>query len=643
MRRRQPRAPSSGPIALEGANAEVWTWEKDIAGVCEIADPAAVLSVVVNGRETPARRRGRRFRARVRLDEGENRVVARCSSDGRTHVSNELVLTQRLTSRPTARINVSVRRDRVLLDGSGSTSSEGSAAPLVRYSWRPDPGNPTPLIDVHGRGRLRGPQATYAMPRKDGEYRVSLRVTDADGCGDRATAYFVVRGDSAHTVDMSAENPGWVDRAVVYGVVPHNFGPNGFRSVIERLDSLQDLGADVLWMSPFNTTKSGGHGYGVDDYFRVRRDYGTKRELRRLVQEAHSRGLRIIMDFVANHTSLDHRYMRDVRARGAASPYREFYERGETDTDHSFHFNWRWLANLNYSNPEVQRWMLEAFSHWVRDVGIDGFRVDAAWGVQLRQPDFWPKWRRELKRIKPDLLLLAEASARDPYWFTNGFDGAYDWTDDLGRWSMEHVFAEPAEIVPRLHAALTNEGRGFHEDALVFRFLNNNDTGPRFITRHGLGMERVAAAMLLTLPGLPCVYTGQEVGAEFEPYRTSGPISWEDQHGLRPYYKRLITLRKRMAALHSRDWELLPTRSDGQTCAYARYGADGAAPVLVVLNFSREETETVVELTERAAGFGGMHRARDLLSGREVSIESAGTGEVLLSLPGHTAVLIASS
>lgn len=643
MRRRRPSAPHSGSIALDGANAEVWTWRKEITGVCEVADPAAELWVVVNGRETLARRRGRRFRARVGLDEGENHIVARCSSDGRTHVSNELVLRQRLRSRPTARIEVSVCSDGVVLDGTGSTSSAGTGAPLVRYSWRPDPANPVPLSDVRRRGRLRGRRATYAVPSRDGEYRVSLRVTDAQGAADQATTYFVVRGGSARAVDMATEHPRWVDRAVVYGVVPHNFGPNGFRSVVERLDSLRDLGVDVLWMSPFNATKSGGHGYGVDDYFRVRRDYGTKRELRRLVQEAHSRGLRVIMDFVANHTSLHHRYMRDVRARGAASPYREFYEPGDSDTDHSFYFNWTRLANLNYGNPEVQRWMLEAFSHWVRDVGIDGFRVDAAWGIQLRQPDFWPKWRRELKRIKPDLLLLAEASARDPYWFTNGFDAAYDWTDDPGCWSMEHVFAEPAEIGPRLQAALTNEGSGFHEDALVFRFLNNNDTGPRFITRYGLGMERVAAAMLLTLPGLPCLYTGQEVGAEFEPYRTPGPISWEDRHRLRPYYKHLIVLRKRVEALHSRDWELLPTRPDGQSCAYARYGSNAAAPVLVVLNFSREATRTVVGLTERAAGFGAMRRARDLLSGREVSVESSGTGEVALSLPEQTAAVIALS
>jgi cyclomaltodextrinase len=151
------------------------------------------------------------------------------------------------------------------------------------------------------------------------------------------------------------------------------------------------------------------------------------------------------------------------------------------------------------------------------------------------QPDFWPVWRAELKRIRPDLLLLAESSARDPYYFANGFDAGYDWTDRLGEWAWQEVFADPAHIPQRLRAALTNDGAGYDPDAVVFRFLNNNDTGARFITRHGVGLTRVAAALLLTLPGIPGLYTGEEIGAEFEPYAGPPPIRWTDPHGLRSH------------------------------------------------------------------------------------------------------------
>jgi glycosidase len=86
----------------------------------------------------------------------------------------------------------------------------------------------------------------------------------------------------------------------------------------------------------------------------------------------------------------------------------------------------------------------------VRDIGVDGFRMDVAWGVKGRRPDFWPRWRREMKRINPDLFLLAEASGVDPYYFANGFDVAYDWTRSLGQWAWSSGFDFPQEAGPLL-------------------------------------------------------------------------------------------------------------------------------------------------------------------------------------------------
>jgi glycosidase len=485
---------------------------------------------------------------------------------------------------------------------------------------------------------------TLTAPRADGEYYVSLEVVDRQGRADRATTYFVVREGRPRLPNLSSENPAWVEKAVVYGVVPHNFGPRGFRSVFERLDYLRDLGVNTLWLSPCTATPGEGHGYAVSDYFDVRRDYGTRREFKGLIRAAHARGLRVLMDFVPNHSSVHHPYMQDALARGRASPYHGFYEWDRKGGGHQYYFHWRHLPNLNYDNPQVCRWMLEAFSYWVRECDVDGFRVDVAWGVRLRRPSFWPAWRRELKRIKPDLLLLAEATARDPYYFRRGFDAAYDWTDEPGKWSWEHVFEDPDQIVLRLRSALTpaagllrsprvNEGRAFHRDALVFRFLNNNDTGPRFLSRYGPEMEKVAAAMLLSLPGLPCIYTGQEVGAEFEPYKTPGPISWENRHGLRGYYRRLIALRGEHPSLRSRDWELMEVRSAEQVLAYCRCGGGGSAPVLVVLNFSPRPAWADIRIPRASCwqSTGGM--ARDLLTGTRVALRASGRGLTRVTLP----------
>lgn len=138
-----------------------------------------------------------------------------------------------------------------------------------------------------------------------------------------------------------------------------------------------------------------------------------------------------------------------------------------------------------------------------------------------------------------------------------------------------------------------------HPDALIFRFLNNDDTGSRFRTRYGVGMTRVAAALLLTIHGIPCVYTGDEVGEEYEPYDEGCCLTWEDPYGLRGYYKRLIALRTRLPALRSRAWQPLEVALDGRTqhqYAYLRFIEPAEQPVLVVLNFSGARREARITI-----------------------------------------------
>jgi cyclomaltodextrinase len=131
--------------------------------------------------------------------------------------------------------------------------------------------------------------------------------------------------------------------------------------------------------------------------------------------------------------------------------------------------------------------MLEAFASWMSECDVDGFRVNAVWGIKQRRPDWIAVFLAEMRRIKPDALLIAEASARDAFYAEQGFDAAYDWTADLGRWAWSSVFTGTRPIGEAMLDALTDSGRGYHADAPVLRFLNNNDTGPRFVTAHGVG------------------------------------------------------------------------------------------------------------------------------------------------------------
>jgi cyclomaltodextrinase / maltogenic alpha-amylase / neopullulanase len=311
------------------------------------------------------------------------------------------------------------------------------------------------------------------------------------------------------------------------------------------------------------------------------------------------------MDVVPNHTSAEHPYFQDAVAHGPASPYWEFYDR-DAGSNPTHYFDWTHLPNLNYDHPEVRRFMLEALAFWVREVGVDGLRVDAVWGIQRRRPEWLDGFLAEMNRIAPDALLIAEASARDPFWFDLGFDAAYDWTDELGRWAWGEALDGVAPIGRAMAEALTNGGRGYHPHALVMRFLNNNDTGARAVTTHGVGFYRAALAMLLTLPGLPCLFTGDEVGAEFEPYATDGPIDWGDRHGLRPYVKELIALRRRTPALHSPAWLPLAVAPAAPCFAYLRRADDpNTPPVVVALNFSAGEVDARVVLPGHLGATGG--------------------------------------
>jgi cyclomaltodextrinase len=615
-------APTAAPaqIELAGGSADVWAWQRQLTGT--IAGDCAEIYLTVGNFKVPIGRESERFSVVAPLAEGKNEVVVVCrQQDGREERSSVQIYTVPLRRRPTAVAQFAIENGTIVLDGSASQPDEVGGAEIAQYLWSPREDSPVPLAPQAG-GELSGERVVVTAPAADGEYYVSLRIVDAEGREDVAANYFVVAAGQPRVPDYDKENPAWVENAIVYGVIPRKFGDPGFPGVIERLDYLKELGINALWFSPINRSPGGDFGYAVVDYFDINPDFGTKGDFKRLVQEAHARSIRVLIDFVPNHSSDEHPYFQDAQARGKDSPYYDFYDRDANGTP-THYFEWTNLPNLNFNNPEVERFMTEAFAFWVRDFDVDGFRVDVAWGVKERKPDYWPRWRRALKRIKPDLLLLAEASARDPYYFDNGFDVAYDWTAQLGKWAWEIAWESRTLMVYNLNAALTNNNNGFHPDALVFHFLNNNDTGTRFITEHGEELTRVAAALLLTVPGIPCVYTGDEIGAWYRPYYDELPLVWkEDKYpGLLDYYKRLIALRKDHPSLHSRQWQPLDVEPAEQIYSYLRYVDKNERPILVVLNFSDQELEAEISLPEAFGDIGQSGALKDLLRDEAVAVK----------------------
>lgn len=606
-------------LALDHRGGDVWAWERRIGGTSPGIPDDATIVLSVNGEEIPVERDGDRFAATVRLQPGANETVARADlANGEQLASDAVTHTVRLSPRPTSRIVVRVEGDAVTLDGTASEASEFDGSPIVSWRWTARLANPEPLAENGGTGPMpttpQGPGATpvtadgdpgssplvLAAPATDGEYYVSLEIADREGRTDTSTACFVVENGAARAVDPLTEEAAWVESAVVYGMVVRNFTSEGFRGVTERMDELEALGITAIWFAPITRTIGDLFGYEVTDYFNVRPEYGDLDDFRLLVQEAHGRGIRVLMDFVPNHTSEMHPYFLDAKANGEASPYYDYYDRDDGGS-YTFYFEWFHLPNLNFDNPEARRFMTEAFAFWVREYDVDGFRADVAWGIKERRPDYWLEWSAEMNRIKPDSLLIAEASARDPFYVHNGFDAAYDWTDQLGVWAWDEAFAYGFPMSIAMPDALTNYGAGYDPDSLVFRFLNNNDTGMRFVSIYGVGFYRAALAMMMTLPGIPCIYTGDEVGAQFLPYETLGEIDWSDPHELRPYVQRLIDLRQSTPSLYSRNWEQVSVEPAAQLFGYLRH-EEGEAPVVVVLNFSTNDLDATVQLPGALAG-----------------------------------------
>jgi glycosidase len=616
-------------ISLDRHGGDAWDWEIPISGACSGLDVGTSIDIMVNGDSHPADRADDAFRATVPLQPGDNTVQAIAVLDDATVASAPVIYTVRLMPRPTAQIRARVATEGVHLDGTMSEPAAVDAAPVVEYAWSVRRSHPGPMYspvpdetsDLGEQPVVNRSAGTLTLPVRDedGEYCVSLTVTDRNRRQDTATVLFAIVQGRARLVDATSERAAWTHGASVYGVIVRNMGLDGFRSVVDRLDDLAELGVAALWLAPVNVTVPGDFGYGIVDYFDVRPEYGTLEEFRSLVQEAHSRNIRVLMDIVPNHTSVEHPYSRDADRNGPASAYYTFYDRDESDLP-THYFGWTHLPNLDFDNPQVRRFITEALMFWVRELDVDGFRLDVAWGIKQRCPDFWPEFIAEFKRVKPDGLLIAEASARDPFYVNNGFDAAYDWTDELGIWAWTEAFAGEAPISSSMMEALTYGEGGHDPHPSVFRFLNNNDTGPRFITTQGVDCYRVASAMLLTLPGLPCVYTGDEVGAEFEPYVTDGPIDWNDRHGLRPHFRKLIHLRKELPGLQSRDWTALSCEPAGQVLSYVRSDADGDSPVLVLLNFSPEAAVATIEPAELTAVFGKSGTMTDHYNGTSVAL-----------------------
>lgn len=387
------------------------------------------------------------------------------------------------------------------------------------------------------------------------------------------------------------DGPLWARNQPIYEVNLDVYGfPKGaaLREYEKHLPVLKEMGVGLIWFMPLHPRghkKAFGSPYSVRDYTDINPELGTKADFRHLVERAHALGLRVLMDWVPNHTAWDNPLI---------DAHPEFYAK-DKNGDIAQAFSWSDVAQLDYGTPghwnqPLWNQMRDNMAFWVREFGVDGFRCDVAGRGGKVPGAFWDWLRPQLDAIKP-VFMLAEAD--DPYLHP-AFDMTYSWNLPPVLWDV-CAGRQPAGAIDDV---LRKEAHDFPVGAIRMRFLDNHDwhgnadwgwgKGPAIDTTGG--MPQVAPLMVLcaTLPGKPLLYNGQEMSflkvnprAQAEARRRS-PV-W-------PFYRRLLTLYQSQPALVEGSFSKVPSTHDDKVYAFMRQR--GRDRVLVIVNLS-DQVQTV--------------------------------------------------
>ncbi|HUJ09087.1 MAG TPA: alpha-amylase family glycosyl hydrolase [Verrucomicrobiae bacterium] len=392
--------------------------------------------------------------------------------------------------------------------------------------------------------------------------------------------------------DVSKENarpiPQWLRSGVLYEVFPRDFSGKGdLNGVTARLDELKNLGVTILWIMPIHPIgekmRKGTYGspYAVRDYYAVNPDYGTIDDFKRLVSEAHKRNMKVILDLVVNHTAWDNVLI---------TQHPEFYKKDAKGNIIPPVRDWSDVAGLNYANPALREYIITMMKYWINECDIDGYRCDVA---SMVPTDFWEQARKELEKVKPDIMMLAEADKPD--LLVQAFDSDYSWPL-LGTINDVIMHNKPASA---LEMTWENSRGRFPKGSVHMRITDDHDEA-RAVARYGVEGALAGSALMFTLDGVPLLYNGMEVGDATE----SGdpalfeklPIFWhpKGRPPMREIYQGLTRLRKQYAAFCNTDVDWLHNSDEADLLTFTR--SDGKDEFLVLINFSSRPVNGSVDI-----------------------------------------------
>jgi alpha-amylase len=372
----------------------------------------------------------------------------------------------------------------------------------------------------------------------------------------------------------------WIKNTNIYEVNLRQYTQEGtIAAFAKELPRLKEMGVKTLWFMPItpiaqkNKKGTMGSYYAAADYTSVAEEFGTVEDFKALVKQAHDMGFKVIMDWVANHTGWDHKWTKE---------HPDWYLKDSATGDFLKASGMDDIIELDFKNPAQRRAMIDAMKFWVTETGIDGFRCDMAFWVEL---DFWMEAKAELDKVKP-LFWLAELDPLDNPEYMQVFDAAYTWT-----WMHKAKdFYQQNLPIATLDSVLQRYSQAPGMKAWFTTNHDENSWNGTEYEKYG-DMAQSLAVFSCTWPGLPLLYSGQELPNKKRlEFFEKDVIKWSSNYELAPFYKTLLTLHATHPALLGDAKEApvrrIKTNDDSKAFAYLR--TNGDRQVLVVLNLSRE-------------------------------------------------------
>jgi glycosidase len=377
----------------------------------------------------------------------------------------------------------------------------------------------------------------------------------------------------------------WIKHTNVYEVNLRQYTQEGtFNAFAQHLPRLKDMGVETLWFMPItpiaqkNKKGSLGSYYAASDYTSINSEFGTLDDFKNLVIEAHKQGFKVIIDWVANHTGWDHVW---------THTHPEYYKRDE-EGNIKIASGMDDIIELDFTNPELCKAMIHAMRFWIKETGIDGFRCDLAFWVEL---DFWIEAKNELEKDKK-LFWLGELDPLEKPEYMQVFNAAYTWT-----WMHRTEEFYKKSLPLRELESILQRYDSVH--GMKAWFTSNHDenswNGTEY-EKYGEGAKALAV-FNCTWPGIPLIYSGQELPNHKRlQFFEKDVIEWNDNNELHEFYKALLKLHSNNPALNG-DVQIAPVRrlhtsASDKALAYLR--SNGEHKVLVLLNLSKDSIDVQI-------------------------------------------------